>query len=327
MPTYVSSSSNPSLAFEFTGISLTQKYVSGTGHKVYTYWHVDTSVTSPIPMSGLVKQVAFTLSTTTNNVYWKGATANGQDVGTVGSDIVMSPIDGNPTFNQYIDMNYNGPLGQPTDSALANCVPATQGYPASVNSGGEERHAVYLVFTDPAETKAYVITEGILLYYDNGVVAIDFLIEPSQTTGFSFTSDCVASTLSFNSFEVDWAIMTPPPTNTIPGSYQIYPTVGGLLSQASGTNALVLEQYGGQLLTTSSSSSTHTTTTTSLSTSSISDSGSSSTSTSTSSSITTSTTIITSTSSSGSTTSSSASSAISFSTITTTVTATTTTTG
>jgi len=291
MPTYVAMASNPALAYQFTGMALTQKYVPGDGHKVYTYWHVDTAQTSPIPMSNVVSELKFSLSTPTNNLYWFVMNNQGKDFGTVGADIQISPSDGTPTLDQFVDINYNGANGIPHDSSLAHCTTATNGYPPTIDSGGEHRWAVYTVFTDPAQSYAYVVTGGVILFRSNGEADMVVLINAQQTTHFNFSSDCTVPSLKFSSQEIDWAVRSPPPFATIPGNYQLYPTTGGNLRLSGGTTALVcLQAINPSETWTSQSSSTTTISSTYTSTTTVSSSTTSSTTATTSSSSETSTT-------------------------------------
>jgi len=241
MPTYVADYRNPQVALQLTAMGLTQKYVSGTGHKIYTYFFVNPAQTSPIPMSGVTKQVSFNVNKVTNNIYWFVDSAKGAVYGTIGADILMSPTDGSPTLNQYVNVNSRA-TGLPTNSPLAGCKPAANGIPPSINSGGEERSGIYLVLADKSENIAYVVKGGILLYHSSGEVDIVFLIDSIDTTHFSSTAACSVPTVTFSSPEIDWAVRAPPASNTIPGNYKLYPTIGGSLGQSSGTNALCLYQ-------------------------------------------------------------------------------------
>ncbi len=241
MPTYVADYRNPTVALQLTGIGLTQKYVPGAGHKIYAYFFVNPAQTSPIPMSGVVKQVSFDVTKTTNNIYWFAGPNTKSYFGTVGADILMSPADGNPTIDQYVNVNSRA-TGLPHDSPLADCLPAAKGIPSSINSGGEERDSIYLVLADKTENFAYIIKGGILLYRSSGEVDIVFLIDSTMTTHFSSTAVCSVPTLTFSAPEIDWAVRAPSSTNTIPGNYQLYPTTGGYMNEEGGTSALCLYQ-------------------------------------------------------------------------------------
>jgi hypothetical protein len=241
MPTYVADYRNPTVAFQLTAMGLSQRFISGAGHKVYAYIFVNTAQSSQIPMSGIVKQVNFNIAQITNNIYWFAQSMKGYSYGTVGGDITISMTDGHPTLDQYVDVN-SPATGQPHDSPLANCLPASNGIPPSINSGGEERQSIYTVLSDKSEKIAYIVKGGILLYHTGGEVDIVFLIDPTKTTNMNIQSTCTVPTITFSSSEIDWIVRAPPPTNTIPGNYQEYPTVGGSMNEDGGTTALCLYQ-------------------------------------------------------------------------------------
>ncbi len=322
MPTYVANASDPSSAFQYTGMALSLKYIAGSGHEVYTYFHINSSETSQISMTNVVAESSFNLPAPTNNLYWYATNTNGKDYGIVGADMQISSQDGNPTLDQYVNVNYNGPLGYPNDSVLAHCnVDGTNRYPPSVDTGGEERFGVYTVVTNPTQSFAYVITGGMILLRSNGEADMVILVNPLQTTHFDFSSFCSVPSLNFSSNEIDWTVRAPSSFNTISGNYQLYSTIGGSLEKSSGTTALICLQYidsvseGTQTSTTTSSS-----TVTSVSSTTTSNTGSSTTSSSTivSSSSTSSSTKTTTASSTTETTTSDSSTATTDSSTTTT---------
>jgi hypothetical protein len=293
MSTYVASASNPTVAYQFTALGLADKFVSGAGHKIYTYFYVNTAQTSQIPMSGVTGELKFNVAQTTNNIYWYASSGNGKTFGTVGADIQISPQDGTPTLNQYVDVNFQGTLGFPHDSNLASCDAATNGYAPSINSGGEQREAIYVVIVNPTGSASYIVTGGMILYRSDGTANIVFLINPQRTTHVSFNNVCSVPNLKFSSNEIDWAVRSPTPSNTIPGHYQEYTTIGGQLAENGGTTALTFYQFinptGIVASTSSSTSSVSTSTTSSTNTSSSSsttNSGSSTSSTNTTTSST-----------------------------------------
>jgi hypothetical protein len=241
MPTYIADYRNPTVALQLTGIGLQQKYVPGAGHKIYAYFFVNPAQTSPIPMTGVTKQVSFNVKQTTNNIYWFAGPNTAWYYGTVGADMLMSPADGNPTLDQYVNVNSRA-TGAPHNSPLADCLPAANGIPASINSGGEERDSIYLVLADKTENFAFIVKGGILLYRSSGEVDIVFLIDSKVTTHFNDIAVCSVPTMTFSASEIDWAVRAPPSTNTIPGKYNLYPTIGGYMNENGGTSALCLYQ-------------------------------------------------------------------------------------
>ncbi len=292
MPTYVASASNPTQAYQFTGLGLAQKFVPGAGHKIYTYFYINTAQTSQIPAGGIISELKFNVAQTTNNIYWFATNGQGKDFGTVGADIQISPDDGNPTLDQYVDVNFQGTLGNPHDSPLARCDGPTAGYPPSIDSGGEQREAIYTVVVNPSGSTSYIITGGMIIFRSNGEADMVFLINPQQTSHVSFDNVCSVPNLTFSSNEIDWAVRAPTPFNTIPGNYQEYPTTGGNLAENGGTAALTCFQFIDPIAPVTSSSTSYS------STSSTTWSSSSTTSTTTASSSSTSTTVTSTTASS-----------------------------
>ena len=206
MPTYVASASNPTQAYQFTGLGLAQKFVPGAGHKIYTYFYINTAQTSQIPAGGIISELKFNVAQTTNNIYWFATNGQGKDFGTVGADIQISPDDGNPTLDQYVDVNFQGTLGNPHDSPLARCDGPTAGYPPSIDSGGEQREAIYTVVVNPSGSTSYIITGGMIIFRSNGEADMVFLINPQQTSHVSFDNVCSVPNLTFSSNEIDWAV-------------------------------------------------------------------------------------------------------------------------
>jgi hypothetical protein len=246
MTTYVADYRNPMAALEITRLVATQRFVSGAGHKFYTYLMTDPSApTQPIPTTDpIVKQIPFDVSGVTDNAYWFAAPAKGF-FGNVGADVQFDPVDGHPTFNQWTDI-HSGATGLPHDSTNFGCKPVPAGQPIGnatcyIDSGGEERQSVYTVFTD-SDSKWFVVKGGLLLIRQSGEVDIDFLVDSSQTKGSGADGDCQCPALTFKSYSIDWAIRAPARFNTVTGNYLRYPTVGGKMNENGGTTALVLIQ-------------------------------------------------------------------------------------
>ncbi len=158
-------------------------------------------------------------------------------------------------------MNYQGALGQESDSSLANCkTTGTGGYPPSVDTGGEERWGLIFSITNPSESVTYEITGGMILTRTNGQADMIILVNPAQRTALHVSSDCSVPNVSFSSNVIGWTIRAPRPTNTVPGNYQLYPTTGGKQEKSSGTTSMIILQYvDSDEISTTSSTTTSTT--------------------------------------------------------------------
>ena len=332
MPVYVANASNPYSSFQYTGAELSLQDVSGSGggHEIYAYLEINSSTSNQISTSGIVRKSTFTLPASANNAYWYVTNGGAKNYGTVGADLSSNGQDA--TLDQFINVNYKGALGQESNSSLANCrTTGIDGYPPSVDTGGEERWGLIFAITNPAESVTYEITGGMVLTMSNGQTVVIILVNPVQITSLQISSYCSIPSVSFSSDVIDWTIRAPPPTSTVPGNYQMYPTIGGKLEKSSGTTSMIGLQYVSPDGTTTTSSTTASTTSTTQSNDTSTSTGSSTTSSSesstssTTSSTTSQTSSTTTTSSSSTSTSSSTTSNPSTSTVTSTTSTSTTT--
>jgi len=228
----------PSETFAWTAAETIQRLVS-QGHKNYSYWRVNVAELLPLNLTNLSRQI-YSGKFSTNNCYWNAVNKTGQRFGIVGEDFTIDSTLG-PTLRQYVDISK--PPGGPSGSKKAQCNSLPGRIPSCyIDSGGEERISVYLQFLDITGTKVYQITGGITLIYTDGTVALLFLINPSNPPNFHSDQLCACPVVSFPAIQdINWVETSPLSTNTVPGNYRPYGTLGAGWARA-GTNALVLNQ-------------------------------------------------------------------------------------
>lgn len=273
MPTFVSSSTSPDQGYYFTGMSIAIKYVSGAGHKVYNYLFINTGKTFTLPSYDTSKTISFQNQLgQTNNIYWQafstcrgGCSSNHiQDYGTVGGDIRIDSTDGTPVVDQYVDTTFTGQLGScnfayvqcsdPHNSPDSTCASPSGSQASSlyaVDSGGEEREAIYVIITSGplSETQSsisYLITGGRILFLNTGETAFDILIQSGSSSPVSNQNFCWStnSPMSFSVPKIDWAIRSPPSGMVVPGNFAEFPvsTSCCIMNNNGGTPALLLEE-------------------------------------------------------------------------------------
>jgi hypothetical protein len=238
-------------AVMITGGEITQR-VANSQNKNYLYLYVNTAQTTPVDYSNVIQTCTIS-GFDTNNIYWNAQAplssdsipGNGLDYGTVGEDLVVNPNTGALLLDQYVDIGFQFGIG-PTGLSVSSSTVYGEPPPCYIDSLGQERHSIYFMLTTSV---AYTITGAEFLEKSfNGVTSTALLIfiNPSSTTSIDRsgqTKTCgVLSTSSPLSW-FEWALRSPPTTNTDPGNYGVFGTVGGDMQPASSTSALVIEQF------------------------------------------------------------------------------------
>ncbi len=221
IPTYAVNAQNHAQAYAITGANVYQNIVGGTNNKVYLLVHVDTSLTFPISTSGTVKTCSDILGKQTDNIYWdaQDGTTGSRDFATVGGDLVQDSSTGLMLFDQYV--NTNSAPGQ-----IVHSPSATQAPSCYVDTSGQERNSVYMLFVGSSNTQhSYVITGTSIAQISNGgsesTVFYVYLSSTQIGTGTSpgKTNACSMS-LSKSIPDFEWAVRAPPPGAPVSGNYE-----------------------------------------------------------------------------------------------------------
>jgi len=242
MYTVAVDSSDHSKAYAITGAQITRNVVSGS-NKVYLFIQIHPATTFALSSSGTISTCTQSYSVVTNNIYWYADQGiNGRALGTVGGDAVVDSSTGLLLVNQYVDKNHYP--GQ-----IVSSKPASSTGPVScfIDTLGQERNSIYMLFTDDSTGKSYVLSGASVVEKSvNGVLSSYLYVyissQPMNINRSNLAKSCSA-TLSHATSEFEWAVRAPPPNNTIPGNYLIYGTLGGDVSVMSGTQAGTCDQF------------------------------------------------------------------------------------
>ena len=241
MYTVAVDSSDHSKAYAITGAQITRNVVSGS-NKVYLFIQIHPATTFALSSTGTISTCSQSYSVVTNNIYWYADQGiNGRALGTVGGDAGVDSSTGLLLVNQYVDKNHYP--GQ-----IVSSKPASSTGPVScfVDTLGQERNSIYMLFTDDSTGKSYVLSGASVVEKSvNGVLSSYLYVyissQPMNINRSNLSKSCSA-TLSHATSEFEWAVRAPPPNNTIPGNYLIYGTLGGDVSVISATWAGTCDQ-------------------------------------------------------------------------------------
>lgn len=246
IPTYAVNAQNHAQAYAITGANIYQNVVDRTNDKVYLLVHVHTATTFAINTSGTTASCSDSLRKQTDNIYWdaQDGTTGSRDFATVGGDLVTDSSTGLMLFDQYINVN-SAPGGNAPNAPSASSVPSCY-----VDTSGQERNSVYMLFVDDQDIQhSYVITgTSIAQISVGGVESTDFYVYLSSTTIGTGTSpgktNACSMTLSKGNPDFEWAVRAPPPGAPVSGNYEIYGTLGANCPPNNeGTNAGIIEQF------------------------------------------------------------------------------------
>ena len=167
MPIYVASAENPTVAFQYTGMTLSLRTIPGSygRQSIYDYLHINPSQTSNIPVGGLVGEQSLNLWSTSSSLFLFASNNAGSTFGTVGADIQHSAS--GPTLDQYVNVNYGGPVSLSSRWPSGQCNTGGDKL-TSVDTGGAELYGVNLVVTGSSRSITYAIAGGLVLYHSNG---------------------------------------------------------------------------------------------------------------------------------------------------------------
>ncbi len=245
--TYAVNSNNPQQAYAITGAVIFRNVI-GTTNKMYLLVYVDTSQTFNLDTSGTVKTCTTKLDKQTNNYYWdaQDGISSNRDFPTVGGDLVTDSSSGLMLFDQYI--NVKGIPGNSPSKAQSSSSAA--GPSCFVDTAGQERSSVYMLFVESSNTKrSYVITGSTMAEISkDGIYQTAFYVDLSSTTiGVGTTpgkTDSCTMNLSKGASSFEWAVRSPPASAKVPGNYEIYGTLGGdCPPNNEGTSAGIIEQF------------------------------------------------------------------------------------
>jgi hypothetical protein len=235
------SSTNHQLAFDITGARIVQDIVQGS-NKVYLFVYVNTASTSQLSSSGTTSTCSTNYSRVTNNVYWDVQDgAAGRTLGTVGGDVAYDSASGLLLVNQYVDKNH-----YPGQNAGIH--PQSSSGPAcQIDTKGQERSSIYMVFVNPSTQRSYVLSGSSLVEKSVGGVTSTYLYvyltsNPMNINWSGMSKGCSVS-LSSSTYYFEWSARAPPPNNSVPGNYRIYGTTGGDLGVFGSTSAGVCDQF------------------------------------------------------------------------------------
>jgi hypothetical protein len=233
--TYAINANNHQQAYAITGATVFKNIV-GTSDKVYLFVYIHPATTFSVSTAGETKSCSTMLSTRTDNIYWDASNGvGGRNFATTGGDLV--PDNGQMLFDQYVNVNAN-PGQAPINLA------STNGPSCSVDTSGQNRNSVYMLFIDDSNKQhAYLIAGSSLAQFSvGGAQSTSFYVYLSSSevgAGTSPSSGSCSMSLSHALTAFEWAVRAPPSSN-----YRIYGTLGGACPQpGSGTVAGLVDQY------------------------------------------------------------------------------------
>jgi hypothetical protein len=244
--TYAVSAQNHQRAWAITGADVYQNVVTGS-NKVYLLVHVRPSTTFTINTSGTTKTCAINLSKQTDNIYWDAlsGTTGSRDYATVGGDLIPDSSTGLMLFDQYINVN-----SAPGGRAVTSQTTSSPGPSCYVDTSGQERNSVYMLFVDDSNIQhSYVISGTAISEISvGGVDSTAFYVYLSSNTIGTGTSpgktNACSMSLSTGIPDFEWAVRAPPAGAPVSGNYGIYGTLGGNCPPNNeGTNAGIIEQF------------------------------------------------------------------------------------
>jgi hypothetical protein len=243
--TFAVNSQNHLQAYAITGAEVFRNVV-GTTNKIYLFVYIHPASTFAVGTAGATKSCTSNLTTKTNDMYWDAqvGTTGSRDFATVGGDLVSDSSSGLMLFDQYININ-----GVPGTNSPNN-PPSTSGPSCFVDTGGQERSSVYMLFVDDANPKRSYEIDGSTMAEISvaGVYQTAFYVFLSSTTmGVGTTpgkANSCSMSLSHATPSFEWAVRAPPAAAKISGNYRIYGTLGGNCPpNTEGTNAGIIEQF------------------------------------------------------------------------------------
>jgi len=231
--TYAVNANNHQQAYAITG-AVVFRNVVGSSNKVYLFVYIHPATTFSVSTSGASKSCATMLNTQTDNIYWDAQNGvAGRNFATIGGDLVTDSSTGAMLFDQYINANAN-----PGQTAAVNAAP-TSGPSCSVNTNGQNRNSVYMLFIDDANKQhAYIIAGSSLAQFSSGTSFYVYLSSQEIGAGTSPGSGSCSMNLSHGASSFEWAVRAPPS-----GNYGIYGTLGGACPQPGSAVAGLIDQY------------------------------------------------------------------------------------
>jgi len=242
--TYAVNSKNHLQAYSITGASVFRNLVGGSSNKVYLFVYIHPASTFSVSTTGTTKSCSTMLNKQTDNMYWDAQNGvGGRNFATVGGDLVPDSSSGLMLFDQYV--NINAAPGQIPVSQQS----AYSGPSCFVDTGGQNRNSVYMLFIDDTNKQhAYIITGSSLAQISvGGVESTAFYVYLSSQeigAGTSPGSNSCTMNLAHGISSFEWSVRAPPANAKISGNYRIYGTLGGDCPQNNGgTNAALIDQY------------------------------------------------------------------------------------